>query len=175
MPQQKYACYAPQPHPQLQPRPHTAQPHPHPQTEAFTVPRRPVPQPQPHFQQQIQPLQRADSFATLSNMPVANGSRYQDDNPPLPPRRQPPNLQPMPQQQPINYPYYNTGFSTSYPSFEPSSTTPVAHPTNQRSGTHTVDDNWETHGTQSAHVHFAVSASPQPGEREDDPPPPYRP
>ncbi|ORX93763.1 hypothetical protein BCR34DRAFT_594598 [Clohesyomyces aquaticus] len=177
---QKYAYYAP--HQQSQPRPYPVQPAP--QTQHQPYPPQPQqypqarpqfhPQAQPQFQSQMQPLRRQDSFATLSNMPIANGSPPEDSTPSLPPRQQPQNPQAY-LAPPANSPYYNTGFSASYPSFEPSSTGPMTQPRPQQAGTHTVDDNWETYGPQSPHVHFAVPSSPRPAEREDDPPPPYRP
>ncbi|KAF2186279.1 hypothetical protein K469DRAFT_706948 [Zopfia rhizophila CBS 207.26] len=166
--QQKYSCYAPQSPPQQ--RPHTAQP----QTQPPPCPTQA--QPYPH----IQPLRRHDSFSSLSQIPVANGSQPQD-LPPLPPRPNQTNISPTqylrpPQNQvvpqgyaPVSYPYYNAGFSASYPSFEPTLTAPTTYTSNQQAGRHTVNGNWETYGPQSPH------GRPQPGERDDDPPPPYRP
>ncbi|KAF2249760.1 hypothetical protein BU26DRAFT_518317 [Trematosphaeria pertusa] len=189
MPQQKYACYAPQPqpqhrpHPQFQPqpqhRPHTAQPVPHAQT--FEIPRRPLPHQQPP-PQIIQPLQRTDSFATISRMPIANGSRphnAEHQPPGLPPRPHVSNLS-IPQQQPANHPYSNAGFSVSTPGL---GTTPATYPTyptgytGQQGGRQTVDDNWETYAPQTGlghgQGHYSPSESTALGE--DDPPPPYRP
>ena len=183
MEQQKYACYTLDPQQQqIQPRPHTAQPHPQyqqqqqqqPIPQPYTIPRRPVPPQQPHWQQQIQPLQRADSMATLSRLPVANGSRYRNENPPLPPRPQLLHTQTVPQQQHLNHPYSHTGFSVSAPSFEPSSISPVIYPTHGLGRGNTVDDNWETYEPHVENGYYAPSVSTQLGE-VDDPPPPYRP
>lgn len=168
MPEQKYACYAPQPLPQsqFQPRPHPAQTFP--QTRPYPQHSQSHPPPMPQYQPPIQPLQRADSMATLSNMPIANGLRPGEANPQLPPRRQTSNPRPIPQQQHLTTPYYNPSFSTSVPAFQPSPTSPYTH-NNSAFGRQTVDDNWEAYGP--------VSGSPHHGnqEDEDDPPPPYRP
>ncbi|CAO2650157.1 Nn.00g014490.m01.CDS01 [Neocucurbitaria sp. VM-36] len=175
IPQQKYACYAPVPmtappqfqcqaEPQRQPRP---QPPTH--TQSFNIPRRPLPQRKPEII--IQPsLQRTDSFATLSRMPIANGSRPQDafeeQSPAYPPRRYATGLQPIPQ----HSVYGNAGFSVSTPAFGATPTSPpltYAMATGHEGG-HTVDDNWETY-----EHHYAPTVSTQLGER--DPPPPYAP
>ncbi|KAF1848959.1 uncharacterized protein K460DRAFT_353881 [Cucurbitaria berberidis CBS 394.84] len=183
MPQHKYAYSAPpvaaipqpqyayQAEPQHQPRP---QPPTH--TQSFNIPRRPVPQPQPKPQIIIQPsLQRTDSFATLSRMPIANGSRPQDipeeQTPAYPPRRHTNGLQPAPQ----HSVYGNAGFSVSTPAFGPTPTSPsltYAMATGPEGG-HTVDDNWQTYGHGDGRPHYAPTVSTQLGER--DPPPPYTP
>lgn len=179
-PPQKYAYYThqPQPQPQFQPRPHSAQPYLQPQpqpqfqSQSYTIPRRPLPGPTPQFQQQIQPLQRADSMATLSRMPIANGSRYRDTSPSLPPRPELLHTQSIPQQH-TNHPYHNTGFSASVPSF---AVAPIGSPISQLGRGNTVDDNWETYGQPSPHVHFTPPRPSQAGDDgDDDPPPPYRP
>ncbi|KAF2106826.1 hypothetical protein BDV96DRAFT_590534 [Lophiotrema nucula] len=173
-PEQKYASYAQPPH---QPQPHYQAPPITPQHMPLRHPLPPHAQSEPPYQPNIQPLRRQQSFASLSHMPVANGSQPHDVYPPVPPGQSPLNTQythPSQQHNP-NYPYYNTGFSASYPSFEPTLVGPEQG-SNQHSGRHhTMDDNWEQYGPPSPHVHFAVSDAPQPGERDDDPPPPYRP
>jgi hypothetical protein len=184
IPQQKYTYHAPQPQPQpsLQPQ-HRVQPRPHglPHTASFEIPRRPVPPPQPQQQPPpliIQPLQRADSFATISRMPIANGYRPSDveSHPPaLPPRQDSSSLSPIPQS-----PYSTAAFSRSSPALGPpplTPTTPVyASP---HFGRQTVDDNWETfapHAGPPAHGHYAPSVSTALGEDDpNDPPPPYIP
>lgn len=166
----------PSPHrPQYAPTP--SQPHP------FTIPRRPVPK--PHYTQQqydapppiiIQPLQRADSMATISRMPIANGYRPSDipENPSIPPRRQNMQLSPIPQS-PMTSPYGNANFSVSSPALGNIPTTPT-YGSDLHGGRQTVDDNWETYNHAPAHIHYAPSASTALGEdRDDDPPPPYRP
>lgn len=171
---QKWACHAPpSPHHSPQSPMHSGlQP-------AQTFPqRRPVPshsrsQPPPvqHFQPHIQPLARSDSFSTLSNMPVANGSRPRDDNPPLPPRPQRPTLLQIPQ----NQPYYNTGFSVSTSALEPHTSGPYSADTGLMGRGQTVDDNWETYGPHSAPVRVPEGQRQDPEAGEDDPPPPYEP
>jgi hypothetical protein len=188
LPQQKYACHAPQPqsqpHPQPLPQPqYYAPPRPQPMThtQSFDIPRKPVPHP---YQQQpppiiIQPLQRADSFATLSRMPIANGYRPSDvaqQPPTLPPRQNASNLAPV-----FQSPYSHAGFSVSTPALGPAPLTPITpiH-ASPDFGRQTVDDNWETYapqqGQQLGHVHHAPSESTALGEdNADDPPPPYVP
>lgn len=185
MPQQKYACYAPAPMPlpqyqyqaqapvQHQPRP-PLQPHSY--TQSFNIPRRPLPQQKPEII--IQPsLQRTDSFATISRMPIANGSRPSDipeqQNPVVPLRRDTTGgLQPGPQ----HSVYGNNGFSVSSPAFGATPTSPsltyVMATEQDMAGRHTVDDNWETYG-RNERPHYAPSVSTDLGER--DPPPPYMP
>ncbi|PSN71930.1 hypothetical protein BS50DRAFT_239421 [Corynespora cassiicola Philippines] len=159
-PQHKPQC---EPQPQLQPQPHPRTPIQHAPT--FNIPRRPLPQQRPQL---IQPLQRSDSFATISRMPVANGWRPHDvdvdvdddNNPPsLPPRRQQSNLQP-----PSNSPYSVSGFSVSVPAFGSSANAPLTYVPSPTVGRQTVDDNWETYGSPPAHQ-----------DSENDPPPPYQP
>ncbi|KAF2438029.1 hypothetical protein P171DRAFT_166285 [Karstenula rhodostoma CBS 690.94] len=140
------------------------------QPQSFMIPRRPLPK-QQHAPppQMIQPLQRADSMATISRMPIANGYRpsHVADDPQLPPRRQNPQLSPIPQS-----PYGNPGFAVSSPAFINNPTTQTYSPT-QHGGRQTMDDNWETYNN---HAHYAPSLSTALGEtRDDDPPPPYRP
>jgi hypothetical protein len=195
--QQKYACYAPsvaslpqapqqhlypvqpfvQAQAQTQPRPGPPR---HAQT--FTIPRRPVPESKPQII--IEPsLQRTDSFATLSRMPIANGYRPQglpqDSTPVLPPRRHATGgLQPVTTQGV----YGNPGFSISTPALGATPTSPGLTYTfatsPQAYGGHSTDDNWETYG-HHGHVgdarlsHAPTTASTQLGER--DPPPPYMP
>ncbi|KAF9697495.1 hypothetical protein EKO04_004084 [Ascochyta lentis] len=170
---QKYACHAPtaprlqcQPQPQLRPKPSHAQ--------SFNIPRRPVPQRKPEII--VQPsLQRADSMATLSRMPIANG--YRPSNliePVAPPRRNANGLSPIQQS-----PYGNSAFSVSSPAFGATPTSPpvsyVMATDSGMGGTHTVDDNWETyeHGAHRHSTYAPTEASTQLGER--DPPPPYMP
>lgn len=181
IPQQKYACYAPTVSPQPQPQyqaqaPVHSQPRPHPtHTQSFQIPRRPVPQRKPQII--IQPsLQRTDSFATISRMPIANGSRPQDvpeDQSPIsPPRRHATGgLQPAPQ----HNIYGNAGFSVSSPAFGATPTSPPLTYTMATGleGRHTVDDNWETYAHGDASPHYAPTVSTQLGEQ--DPPPPYTP
>jgi hypothetical protein len=130
------------------------------------------PPPMQHFQPHlIQPLGRSDSFSTLSNMPVANGSRPRDDNPPLPPRPQRPSLLAIPQSQP----YQNAGFSVSTSALEPHTSGPYSSDTGFMGRGQTVDDNWETYGPHSAPVRVPVGQRIDPEAGEDDPPPPYQP
>ncbi|KAH7383935.1 hypothetical protein BKA66DRAFT_463125 [Pyrenochaeta sp. MPI-SDFR-AT-0127] len=182
IPQQKYACYAPavaaQPQHQYQAQaPMHTQPRPQqpPHTQSFKIPRRPVPQRKPEII--IQPsLQRTDSFATLSRMPIANGSRPQDvpeqHSPVMPPRRHATGgLQPAPQ----HNVYGNAGFSVSSPAF---GATPTSPPLTYTMATgleprQTIDDNWETYGDGNRTSHYAPTVSTQLGEQ--DPPPPYTP
>ncbi|CAG5155883.1 uncharacterized protein ALTATR162_LOCUS3882 [Alternaria atra] len=186
IPQQKYACYAPvaaQPRPQIyqpqcqaqaqlqyqsqpQPRPH-APPH----TQSFNIPRRPVPQRKPQIIIQSS-LQRTDSFATISRMPIANGERPQDVSEQTSPAA---GLSPIPQ----HGVYGNSGFSVSTPAFGATPTSPGL--TYEMASGHeggagqTVDDNWETygHGHGGGGLHYAPTVSTELGER--DPPPPYAP
>lgn len=172
---QKYACRAPtapRPHCQGQSRPQQLRPKPsHAQT--FNIPRRPVPQRKPEII--IQPsLQRADSMATLSRMPVADGYRPSNTTEQAPsPRRQGSGVSPIQQS-----PYGNIAFSASSPAF---GATPTSSPISYvmvpdgAGGHHTVDDNWETygHGGYRYSAYAPTEASTQLGER--DPPPPYAP
>ncbi|KAF2264955.1 hypothetical protein CC78DRAFT_579908 [Lojkania enalia] len=172
IPHQKHAYYAlpPQPQFQCQSRPHNIQ---HvPQTQPCLQ----QTQSQPYFEPQTHPLRRQQSFSSLSSIPVANGSQPQDVLPPLPPRPEPSSLSPMQQYAPVNYPYYNTGFSVSDPGFEPISDSPIEE-THLREGVYMTDDRWEAYGPSSPNDHFELPGSSQRGEREegDDPPPPYRP
>lgn len=175
-PPQKYACYAPtppQPQCQAQPRPQQLRPKPS-HAQSFNIPRRPVPQRKPEII--FQPsLQRADSMATLSRMPIANGyrpSNLTESNPP--PRPQANSLSPIQQS-----PYGNAAFSVSSPAFGATPTSPpinyVMAPDAGAGGRHTVDDNWETyeHGAYRHSGYAPTEASTQLGER--DPPPPYAP
>lgn len=157
-------------------RPHNVRHGSQPQT--FMIPRRPLPKqqcaPPPQL---IQPLQRADSMATISRMPIANGYRpsHIADDPQGPPRRQNSHLSPIPQS-PMSSPYQHHGFAVSSPALvnRPSAETysPIQH-----GGRQTVDDNWETYNRQAHGAgHYAPSLSTALGEdRDDDPPPPYRP
>jgi hypothetical protein len=187
--QQKYACYAPpvaslpqaqyqhqhsypaQPPVQVQPRPGPPQ---HAQT--FNIPRRPVPERKPQII--IQPsLQRTDSLATLSRMPIANGYRPrdvpEDTLPVLPPptgRLQPATTHGV---------YGHAGFSVSTPALGATPTSPGLTYTFATSPQtyqgHSTDDNWETYAHHSdERPHYApTEASTQLGEQ--DPPPPYMP
>lgn len=182
LPPQKYACYAPaaSPRPQYQYQAQIQppqQPRPQPtHTQSFNIPRRPVPERKPEII--IQPsLQRSDSFATISRMPIANGSRPQDvpeeESPILPTRRHATGLQPVPQ----HSIYGNAGFSVSTPAFGATPTSPPLTYTmamgHDVGGRQTVDDNWETYGHVDGMSHYAPTESTQLGER--DPPPPYTP
>lgn len=174
-PPQKYACHAPtapRPQCQAQPRPQLKPNSSY--TQSFNIPRRPVPQRKPEII--VQPsLQRADSMATLSRMPIANGYRPSNAaEPSPPPRRQASGLSP------VQYaPYGNTAFSVSSPAFGATPTSPpisyVVMPESGLEGRHTVDDNWETyeHGPQRHSAYAPTEVSTQLGER--DPPPPYMP
>lgn len=188
MPPQKYSCYAPAAStvtlPQYQyqaptsPQQHQ-QPRPQPtHSQSFSIPRRPVPDRKPQII--IQPsLQRSDSFATLSRMPIANGSRPADiseePSPILPARRHATGgLSPVPQ----HSIYGNAGFSVSTPAFGATPTSPPLTYTmamgHDVGGRQTVDDNWETYGhAGDAQSQYAPTESTALGER--DPPPPYAP
>ncbi|KAK1917309.1 hypothetical protein P3342_000022 [Pyrenophora teres f. teres] len=155
---------------QFQHRPH-APPH----TQSFNIPRRPVPQRKPQII--IQPsLQRSDSFATLSRMPIANGTRPQNAH-----EQQGLALSPAgPLHIPRNGPYGNAGFSVSTPAFGATPTSPgltyeMAADQAYSAG-HTANHDWETyrydHGGQAAA--YAPTVSTELGEY-DAPPPPYRP
>ncbi|KAF1917760.1 hypothetical protein BDU57DRAFT_586380 [Ampelomyces quisqualis] len=173
-----------QPQPQHQhswsPQPdlvHGPEPPKHAQT--FTIPRRPIPERKPQII--IEPsLQRTDSFATLSRMPIANGYRPQDvseDTPPvLPPRRHATSgLSPATTQGV----YGNAGYSVSTPALGATPTSPAltyTMVTGQNGfSAHSTDDNWETydHHVSERPVCAPTEASTQLGER--DPPPPYTP
>ncbi|KAF1931201.1 uncharacterized protein M421DRAFT_2717 [Didymella exigua CBS 183.55] len=172
-PPQKYACHAPTPpRPQCQGRPRPQQVRPKPShTQSFTIQRRPVPQRKPDII--VQPsLQRADSMATLSRMPIANGYRPSNQaGQNSPPRYQTSGLSPIQQS-----PYGNAAFSISSPAFGATPTSPpVSYVTAPEGGRHTTEDNWETYEHQ-AHRYSAYApteASTQLGEQE--PPPPYAP
>ncbi|USP78849.1 hypothetical protein yc1106_06123 [Curvularia clavata] len=182
----KRACYAvaPQPRPQLytpqtipqqqqqqqqqqyqQPRPQAPQ-----HTQSFNIPRRPVPQHKPQII--IQPsLQRTDSFATLSRMPVANGSRPHDI---------PSDEDPSPQKeakQPGLSPYGNTRYAASTPAFGATPTSPGLR-YELATTEHDVDEwygfqrEYESGGEERPH--YAPTVSTELGER-DIPPPPYVP
>ena len=173
-PQQKRPCYAsvasvaPQPQPQHRPHPI--------HTQSFKIPRRPVPQREPAII--IQPsLQRADSMATISRMPIANGWRPADPiierAPVLPPRQQTTGLSPI-----AHSPYSNPSFSVSSPAFGATPTSPPIRyvmGTDELGGRHTIDDNWETYDFNApTNTNYAPTvASTQLGEH--DPPPPYVP
>lgn len=206
IPQQKYACYAPQPQLQPQPfspvspsspvliRPHTAQTFPQPYPPQFSPqPQFQQPQPVPWIQHpEPQPLQRIDTFTSISNMPVANG--LGSPHPHLPPR---PTFQTHPQSQPhlqngpyylqpisphspispmiapVNSPYGNPGFSRSTPNFTHPAPTELRYDNNSSFGRNTVDDvdAYETNAPPSSLRVQDV----RPEEDENDPPPPYRP
>lgn len=182
-PPQKYACYAaatPRPHYQSQHSydAHSYQPRPKPPQHAqtFNIPRRPLPERKPDII--IQPsLQRADSFATISRMPIANGYRPQnvseETSPTHPPRQQTNGLQPT---APHGI-YGNSGFSVSTPAFGATPTSPGLTYTmatgSQANAMQTVDDNMETYGQPGNRFSYAPTVSTQLGER--DPPPPYTP
>lgn len=182
-PQQKYTYHSPQPRPQVPFPPQHRFTEPLPQNpynatqfnhaQPHMIPRRPVPQQQPP-PIIIQPLQRADSMATLSRMPMANGYRpgRAENEPPLPPRRQTSTLSPVPQSP---SPYGHSGFAVSSPALGHTAVTPTHH-TAQTGGWQSVDDNWETYTQPHGHAHYAPSVSTALGEQvDDDPPPPYRP
>lgn len=154
------------------------------QPQPFMIPRRPVPKQyysQPHPQHAsppiiIQPLQRADSFATISRMPIANGYRpsHVVDDAPTPPPRHGPQLSPI-SQSPMNSPWGNPAFAASSPALGNHPTTPTFR-SNMHSERQTVDDNWETYNQVPGHAGYTPSVSTALGEhRDDDPPPPYHP
>lgn len=164
--------------PYTEPPPH--RPHHAPQvfqSQQFMIPRRPVPTPYnaplPNI---IQPLQRADSCATISRMPVANGYRPTQgaNDHQLPPHRA--NLQLLPvSHSHVNSPYGNHGFAVSSPALGNQPTTPTSNP-GMHGGRYTVDDNWETYNQAPGRPTYAPSVSTALGEhRDDDPPPPYHP
>lgn len=180
-PPQKYAYHAPTPpRSQCQAQPHPQQLRPKPSyTQSFTIPRRPVPQQKPEII--VQPsLQRADSMATLSRMPIANGYRPSNQADPTPPPRhqtsgfspnQTSGLSPMQQS-----PYGNAVFSVSSPAFGAAPTSsPVSYVMASEGGRHTIDDNWEPyeHGAHRYSAYAPTEASTQLGEQ--GPPPPYAP
>jgi hypothetical protein len=124
----------------------------------------------------IQPsLQRTDSFATLSRMPIADGYRPYDTpetTPALPPRQVTAGLQPALQ----HGVYGNAGFSVSTPALGATPTSPSLTYTmgSEANGTQTVDDNWETYQhPNNSPPHYAPTVSTELGEREA--PPPYTP
>lgn len=183
-PPQKYACHA-----HVYEREGQEGRHPGPKpshSQSFTIPRRPVPQRKPDVV--VQPtcgLQRADSMATLSRMPIANGYRPSNQTIPLNQTSLqradsmatlsrmriadgcwPSNLSPVQQS-----PYGNAGFAASSPAFGASNMSPVA----VHAGSQSMDDNWETYGHDGRRysAYAPTEASTQLGER--DPPPPYAP
>ncbi|KAI8930919.1 hypothetical protein NX059_011934 [Plenodomus lindquistii] len=185
VPQQKYACHGTVVQPQQQPqcsshqpgpaqREHQPRPQAPLQTQSFKIPRRPVPERKPQII--IQPsLQRTDSFATLSRMPIANGSRPHDlpeEQPPVfPPRRTASGLLPAPQ----HSVYGNAGFSMSSPAF---GATPTSPPLTYEMATSPVDgytseEHWERYGDDNRMSGYAPTESTQLGEL--GPPPPYVP
>ncbi|KAF3041333.1 hypothetical protein E8E12_006600 [Didymella heteroderae] len=138
---------------------------------SFTIPRRPVPQRKPEII--IQPsLQRADSMATLSRMPIANGYRPSNPAESTPaPRPQANGLSPVHQS-----PYGNAAFSVSSPAFGATATSPpISYFMGPQGGGHSIDEDWEPyeHGAQRYSAYAPTEASTQLGER--DPPPPYAP
>ncbi|EDU40803.1 repeatdomain containing protein [Pyrenophora tritici-repentis] len=183
IPPQKYACYAPvvpqQPRPQFcqsqaEPQANTQfqhRPHAPPHTQSFNIPRRPVPQRKPQII--IQPsLQRSDSFATLSRMPIANGTRPQNAQ-----EQESRALSPA---IPRNGPYGNAGFSVSTPAFGATPTSPgltyeMAGDQAYSAG-HTANHDWETYRYEHGHqgAAYTPTVSTELGEY-DAPPPPYRP
>jgi hypothetical protein len=185
VPQQKYTCYAPGNAAVAQPCPpqyqhqtqaqHQPRPQPPAHTQSFKIPRRPVPERKPQII--IEPsLQRADSFATISRMPIANGSRPQDiPEEPSPASPAVNGLSPTHQ----HGIYGNAGFSMSTPAFGATPTSPGLTYTmaTGHEGLHTVDDNWETYGhgrgAGAGGLHYSPTVSTQLGEL--DPPPPYTP
>lgn len=171
---QKHACHAPIPIQSpcsAQPRPQQLRPKPT-QAQSFNIPRRPVPQQQTQII--FQPsLQRADSMATLSRMPIANGYRPSRETEPAPPhRRQTVGLSPVQQS-----PYCNAAFSVSSPAFGATQTSPpisYVMASDARMAGHAVDNVWVSHEHEGRYSAYApTEASTQLGER--DPPPPYMP
>ncbi|KAF3007666.1 hypothetical protein E8E13_009011 [Curvularia kusanoi] len=170
---QKHACYAPtqslsqgqRPQQQLRPQTNHAQ--------SFNIPRRPVPERKPEII--IQPgLQRADSMATLSRMPIANGYRPSDQTGPMTSHQgQTESLLPVQQS-----PYGNSAFSASSPAFGATPTSPpiryVMAP-ERRETYHTAENSWEAFegGNHRVSAYAPTEASTQLGEH--DPPPPYLP
>ncbi|EUC44843.1 hypothetical protein COCMIDRAFT_97111 [Bipolaris oryzae ATCC 44560] len=188
LPNQKYACYAiaPQPRPQLYtpqtlppqdfqhhqhapPLPAHQRPQLPPQPHSFTIPRRPVPERKPQII--IQPsLQRTDSFATLSRMPIANGYRPHD----------------VREEEPIQPAsagghgghgvgggvYSNAGYSMSTPAFGATATSPGL--TYEMATAEDVEG-WERYGyrREGEHdrPHYAPTVSTELGERDVAPPP----
>ncbi|KAJ4350100.1 uncharacterized protein N0V89_008721 [Didymosphaeria variabile] len=178
-PNRSQSSYPPPHRPYTEPPPHRLHNAPHAsQPQTFMIPRRPLPKQHhaPPPPQIIQPLQRADSMATISRMPIANGYRPSNllDDPQLPPRRQNSQLSPIPQS-PMAPPYGHPGFAVSSPALVNYPTT-TTHSPIQYGGRQTVDDNWETFNQAPGHGHYASTVSTALGEaRDDDPPPPYRP
>lgn len=157
-------------------RPHNVLQTSHPQS--FMIPRRPLPKQQhaPPPPQVIQPLQRADSMATISRMPVANGYRPSNiaQDAQLPRHQQHSQLSPIPQS-PVSSPYGTPGFAVSSPAL---ANNLMAHPqvAIQHGRRQSVDDSWECYIQSPGYAHYAPSVSTALGEpRDDDPPPPYRP
>ncbi|EMD69961.1 hypothetical protein COCSADRAFT_32607 [Bipolaris sorokiniana ND90Pr] len=185
---QKYAYYAiaPQPRPQLY-TPQTLPPQdfhhhqspslpPHqrppplPQTHSFTIPRRPVPQRKPHII--IQPsLQRSDSFATLSRMPIANGSRPHDVREESPACMTPTAGGGLGVGGGV---YGNPGYSMSTPAFGATATSPGL--TYEMATAEQVEgwERYEGYGREEreeATPHYASTVSTELGERDVAPPP----
>lgn len=175
----QHACYAvaPQPRPQLytpqtlpQQQPHhQQQPRPlaPPHTQSFNIPRRPVPEHKPQII--IQPsLQRTDSFATLSRMPIANGSRPHDipSDPDV-------SLQKDAKQPGLMSPYGNARFAASTPAFGATPTSPGLR--YEMATTEYRVDEWYASSGGEASPHYAPTVSTELGERDMPPPPPYVP
>lgn len=165
---------------QHQPRPHTAQTFP-----IYAPPEAPRPTPAPtrqqlrqpqnrpahipqHMEIEIRPLQRSDSFTTLSDMPIANGHQY---TPPASLRPQVSGLQVPSSPNVASGPYSNAGFSVSVPLFDRPPSSPMGSP--PRVGG-TVDDNWETYSPHSPQAHMRGGGNNGDAD-ENDPPPPYVP
>ncbi|EMD86225.1 hypothetical protein COCC4DRAFT_193326 [Bipolaris maydis ATCC 48331] len=187
-PHQKYAYYAiaPQPRPQLYtpqtlptqdfhhhppPLPPHQRPPPLPQTHSFTIPRRPVPERKPQII--IQPsLQRSDSFATLSRMPIANGSRPHDVR-----EESPACITPTAGAAlgvATGTVYGNHGYSMSTPAFGATATSPGL---TYEMATPEQVEGWERYGAygredrDEARPHYAPTVSTELGERDVAPPP----
>lgn len=193
-PRQKYTYNSPPipPRPQAQPQqqpyydPQSHSPPPISHTQSFNIPRRPVPPKRPQPQQShqnlpqlIQPLQRADSMATISRMPIANGYRpggMNGNSPQMASQLQVGTLSPIPQS-----PYSTSGFSVSSPALNANTSPTTPHTPIYGTGPYgrhqTVDDNWETYASPNGRSEYAPSVSTALGEHydPDEPPPPYRP
>ncbi|XP_014557347.1 hypothetical protein COCVIDRAFT_37255 [Bipolaris victoriae FI3] len=189
LPHQKYAYYAiaPQPRPQLYtpqtlhpqdfhhhsqhppPQPPHQRPCPPSQTQSFTIPRRPVPQRKPQII--IQPsLQRTDSFATLSRMPIANGSRPHDVCEQSPTCMTPTAGGGLGVGGGV---YGNQGYSMSTPAFGATATSPGL---TYEMATAEQVEGWERYGRygeerEEARPHYAPTVSTELGERDVAPPP----
>lgn len=142
-------------------------------SSSFTIPRRPVPDRKPQVIIPTTSLQRADSFATLSRMPIADGRRPHDaeeDTCPIAPQRHSTGLglSPYPQ----HAVYGNVGFSVSTPAFGATATSPPLTYSEVGGNDLVTDGNWDVYG-RSERVSYAPTVSTQLGEQE--PPPPYTP